>query len=90
MNKNPHHARLARARNRKRGDLEALLAEAWTGVEAAAAGLAQAVTTQEIGAMVHALASMAGTYGRLLQVGEHEARLSVVEQRLEELTHAVG
>jgi hypothetical protein len=88
MNTNPVAARLAKQRKRQRGTLEELLCEAWRGVEAAAAGLAQAITVAERCSTVHALSSMAATYGRLLAQGEFEPRLALMERQVKELLDA--
>ena len=84
-NHNPVKGRLARQRNRQRGDLEALMVEVWLAIEKAVESLDLAVTGPERCSAIHAISSIATTYTKMLQVGEYEARLALVEQQLEEL-----
>ena len=90
MNKSPHVARLAKQRLHKPGDMQALMAKAWGAIRDAEIALEMAGTVAEKCSAVHAMSSIATIYTKMIQVGEHEARLALVYNRLEELAHAAG
>jgi hypothetical protein len=86
-NPNPVRARLARHQKR-RGNLEDLMEKAWKAVLEAETALEYASLPAERTSAIHAMSSIVTSYGKLLQAHEYEARLALVEQRLEELRRA--
>jgi hypothetical protein len=86
-NPNPVRARIAK-RKRTSGDMEDLMEKVWGAVCLAEEAIKYASTPALRTSAIHAMSSIATTYTKMLQVGEHEARLALVEKRLEELCHA--
>jgi hypothetical protein len=60
-----------------------LIKSVWGAVRDAEIALADAETPAERCSAIHAMASIAGTYAKLLQIGEYEARLTHLEMQLE-------
>ena len=79
-NANPHAARLAQRRAHKPGNLTDLLKVLWTAIKDAEALLYTAEDPEFRLRCVHALSQAAGQYARLIEVGEFEARLKVLEE----------
>jgi hypothetical protein len=82
MNPNPYAARLAQRRRRKAGDLPALTKAVWQTVRDAETALEQASTVAERCTAIHAMAAIANSYSKLLQIGEYEDRLKTLEAQL--------
>lgn len=85
-----HLARLARRDRSRAGDVAELKARVWRAVDAAEAVLTDAAADADAALVlraVHALTQAAGTYARILETGEMEARLADLEARLEEFTN---
>ena len=84
MNENPHHARRAKRKNRlDGGDIQDLRRVLWSAVQKAATllhdeGLDPAIQLRA----VHAVTQAAGSYTKVLEACEFEARLKVLEERL--------
>ena len=85
MNRNPVAARLAQRRRRKPGDLPKLKRALWETIRDLEEVLETATTSEETCRAAHAMAACGNAYTKLVQIGEYEARLSLIEQRLEEL-----
>lgn len=82
-NRNPWQGRLSKKRRRKAGDLEQLQKVLWSAIMSAEATLYGAVDAELVLKAVHAIAQASSQYAKLLEVGELEARLSALEERLE-------
>ena len=83
-NPNPHKARLAKKRYREVGGLPALRALLWRALleaEAVLEGAGADEAELKLKA-IHAISQAGGQYARLLEIGELEARLTVVERAL--------
>lgn len=78
-NPNPHQGRLAQRRRRKPGNMQALAAKLWGALEVAERLLSHPEPATQLRA-VHAISQAAGSYARLYEVGELEARLNALEQ----------
>jgi hypothetical protein len=80
-NPNPHHARQAKKRRGKPGDLAALLRVVWGALLEADAVLqsTQGDNPELCLKAVHAVSQCAGQYAKLLEIGEYESRLSALE-----------
>lgn len=70
---------MARRQRRKPGDMQALAAKLWGALEAAERLLEHADPAIQLRA-VHAISQAAGSYARVYEVGELEARLNALEQ----------
>jgi hypothetical protein len=81
-NPNPHRARRAKRSARAPGTLRALQQKLWGAILWAETVLEEADTPDLRLRAIHALAQAAGHYGKLLEVGELEARLQAVEAQL--------
>jgi uncharacterized small protein (DUF1192 family) len=81
-NPNPHHARLAKKRARKPGDMHQVLRMLWQALLEAEEVLLHAEDAELTLKAVHAISQSAGQYAKLLEVGELEARLAAVETEL--------
>lgn len=86
-NRNPVDARLRRRRRSKPGNLKSLVRAVWCTLRDAELSLVEATTVAERCSAVHAMASIAGVYVKLIQVGEYEARLARLEQFMEVSAH---
>jgi hypothetical protein len=80
-NPNPVKARLAQRRRRKPGDLPKLLRALWETIRDIEEALETAQTTEETCRAAHAMAACATAYSKLLQIGEFETRLALLEQK---------
>ena len=78
-NPSPHHARIARKRRRKPGDLAAVTRVLWQAIVVAEDLLHDAEEADMQLRCVHALSQAAGQYAKLLEVGELESRLAALE-----------
>ncbi len=79
-------ARLAKARRRKPGDIEALKRMVWNAITHAQEVLEQSALDGEPELRlkaIHALSQCAGQYSKLIEVGELEARLAALEARVQ-------
>jgi hypothetical protein len=85
-NPNPHQARMAFRRKGKPGDMDVLLRVVWHAlIEAVAVLDATHGDNPELCLRaVHAVSQCAGQYARLLEIGEHEARIACLEHWREE------
>jgi hypothetical protein len=81
-NSQPFQARLAKKQIRKAGDLPALIRTLWHAIVEAREILDTTESEDTKLRAVHAIGQTAATYARLLEVGEHEARLVAVEEAL--------
>jgi hypothetical protein len=79
-NPQPYQARLAKKQIRKAGDLNALIRTLWHAIVEAREILDTADSDDMRLRAIHAIGQTAATYARLLEVGEHEARLAAVEE----------
>ncbi len=77
-NPNPYAARLAAAARRKPGDLDEVRARTWGALLQSYTDIGVSDPEQRRKALL-AYAQLAGVYVRLLEVGEHEARLTKLE-----------
>lgn len=77
-NPNPHEARVARKRKRKPRDLQAVAAKLWAALETAEELLGHEDDQMKLKA-VHAVSQVAGSYARVYEVGELEARIAALE-----------
>ena len=87
-NPNPVQARLTLRRRRRAGDLADLMKAVWQAVGDAEQALEQAETNDARCKAIHAMSAIATTYTKMLQVGEYEARLALIEKALEEMRRA--
>jgi hypothetical protein len=78
-NPNPWPARLAKRRAHKPGTMSDVLKVLWTAIKDAEYLLYSAEDPEFRLRCVHALSQAAGQYAKLIEVGEFEARLTVVE-----------
>lgn len=78
-NSQPFQARMARKQIRKPGDLPALTRVLWRAILEAQEIMDTAESEELRLRAVHAIGQTAATYARLLEVGEHEARLAALE-----------
>ena len=80
---NPHpdalHARRAKKRRRKPGDMQAVKAKVWNALCEAEAVLLAAEDAELTLKAVHAVSQCAGQYAKLLEIGELEARVQALE-----------
>jgi hypothetical protein len=79
MNPSPYKARLAKKRPRRPGDLRQLTRVLWRAILEAEAILAHADDAELTLRAVHAISQASGQYAKLIEVGEFEARLKVLE-----------
>jgi len=84
-NPNPVKARLAQRRRRRAGDLRALTKAVWQAIRDAETALESAKTNDERCRAIHAMAAIANSYSKVLQLGEYEGRLAALEKGLEEI-----
>ena len=77
-NPSPHEARQAKKRKRKPGNLQAVAVKLWAALEAAEELLAEEDPHLRLKA-VHAVSQVAGSYAKVYEVGELEARLQALE-----------
>jgi hypothetical protein len=84
VNRNPYAARLAQRRRRKSGDLHALVKAVWQAIRDCETALESAETNEERCRSIHAMAAIANSYVKLLQIGEYEARLTAIEAIVKE------
>jgi hypothetical protein len=85
-NANPTKARMAKKSNRKPGDLQALQRKLWGAILHAEEVLEDASQDKDRELTlkaIHALSQCCGQYAKLLEVGEIEARLGALEERLQ-------
>jgi hypothetical protein len=83
-NPNPHKARRAkRAKAKPPGTINDVKARVWTAIEAAAEILAASDTDPALRLRaVHAVTQAAGSYTKILESAEFEARLRALEEKL--------
>ena len=77
-NADPTKARLAKKRKRKPGNMQAVAGKLWAALEAAEELLAEDDPHLRLKA-VHALSQVAGSYAKVYEVGELEARTQALE-----------
>ena len=83
MNPSPHHARLAKKRARKPGNLAALTRVLWRAVLEAQEIMDHADVDEMKLRAIHAISQTSSAYAKLLEIGEFEARLAAVEAELQ-------
>jgi hypothetical protein len=76
----PHIARQAKRAKHQPRSLQTLVATLWDALDEAAAIMQRAEGDEVKLRAVHAVSQVGGQIGRLLEIGELEARLSAVEQ----------
>ncbi len=76
-------ARMARKRRQHSGDLQAIRRKLWMAILHAEDTLEQAEEPELRLKAVHALSQCCGQYIKLLETGEIEARLAVLEERVQ-------
>ena len=89
-NPDPYRARLMRKRRRKTGDLHALQRKLWGAICEADDLIVLAVTDEVRLKAIHALVQAGMVYAKILEIGEHEARLAAIEQQLRLAGRRVG
>ena len=77
-NADPTKARLAKKRKHKPGNLQAVASKLWAALEAAEELLGEEDPYLRLKA-VHAVSQVAGSYAKVYEVGELEARLQALE-----------
>jgi len=80
-NKNPYHGRMGRKAKRSAGDVDRLREKLWKALERAE-GLMDNDDTAVVLRAIHALAQATGPYLKAVEVGELEARLRAIEEKL--------
>jgi hypothetical protein len=78
-NSNPFHARMAKRRARKPGDLAALKITLWRALLEAERVLLESDDDELSLKAVHALSQASGQYLKLLEIGEFEASIAALE-----------
>jgi hypothetical protein len=78
-NPNPFHARMAKKRARKPGDLRALQRMLWRALLEAKTVFLESDNDELSLKAVHALSQASGQYAKLLEIGELEARVVALE-----------
>jgi hypothetical protein len=78
-NSSPHKARMAKRQLRKPGDLRALQRMLWRALLEAQEILDGAEEADMRLRAIHAISQASGQYGKLLEVGEFEARIAALE-----------
>lgn len=80
-NPSPHHARMAKKRRGKPGDLPAVKRELWHALQRAVQVLdgAPEANPELILKAVHAVSQVCGQYMKLLEIGELESRFAALE-----------
>jgi hypothetical protein len=78
-NPNPLQGRLTRKQMRKPGDLAALTRVLWRAILEAQEIMDRAETDELRLRAIHAIGQTAGTYTRLVEIGEYESRLQALE-----------
>ena len=83
--KNPEtlSARMAKKRRQRTGDLQAIRRKLWIAILHAEDTLEQAEESELRLKAVHALSQCCGQYSKLLEIGELEARLAALEERVQ-------
>jgi hypothetical protein len=81
-NASPHKARLARKRARKPGNLLALQRLLWRALLVAETILTTAAEEDRQLRAIHAISQASGHYLKVIEVGELEARLAVIEAKM--------
>jgi hypothetical protein len=81
-NPNPWHARHAKRKVRKPGNLQQLQAKLWRALCEAEAVLDTSEDPELTLKAVHAISQCAGQYAKLLEIGELEARVQALEQQM--------
>jgi hypothetical protein len=89
-NPDPYRARLTRKRRRKTGDLPALQRKLWGAICEADDLIVLAEADELRLKAIHALVQAGMAYAKLLEIGEHEARLAAIEQQLRLAGRRVG
>ncbi len=87
MNSSPHHARLAKKRARKPGNLAALTRVLWRAVLEAQEIMESADSDELKLRAIHAISQTSSAYAKLLEIGEFESRLAAVEAELQKGAH---
>jgi hypothetical protein len=80
VNPSPHHARLAKKRTRKPGNLAALTRVLWRAVLEAQEIMDHADGDEMKLRAIHAISQTSSSYAKLLEIGEFEARLNALEE----------
>ena len=78
-NSNPHQARLSKRRAHKPGNLADVLKVLWTALHDAEQLMYAAEEPELRLRCIHAISQVSGQYSKLLEIGELEARLAVLE-----------
>jgi hypothetical protein len=89
-NPDPYRARLTRKRRRKTGDLQALQRKLWCAICEADDLIILAEADELRLKAIHALVQAGMAYAKVLEIGEHEARLAALEQQLRLAGRRVG
>jgi hypothetical protein len=90
-NPDPFQARLGRRRRRRKvGDLAALRRKLWGAICEADDMLVGAEADELRLKAIHALVQAGMAYARILEIGEHEARLRAIEEKLRLVGRGVG
>jgi hypothetical protein len=89
-NPDPYRARLTRKRRRKTGDLQALQRKLWGAICEADDLIILAEADELRLKAIHALVQAGMAYAKVLEIGEHEARLAALEQQLRLAGRRVG
>ncbi len=80
-NKNPYQGRIERKAKRSAGDITRLREKLWKALERAE-GLMDSDDAAVVLRAIHALAQATGPYLKAVEVGEIEARLRAIEERV--------
>ena len=80
-NKNPYQGRMERKAKRSAGDITQLREKLWKALERAE-GLMDSDDAAVVLRAIHALAQATGPYLKAVEVGELEARLRAIEERM--------
>jgi hypothetical protein len=90
-NPDPFKARLGRrGRRRKVGDLDALRRRLWGAICEADDVIVGAEADELRLKAIHALVQAGLAYAKILEIGEHEARLRAIEDKLRLVGRGVG
>ncbi len=81
-NPDPLKARMGKKKRQRTGDLQAIRRKLWIAILHAEDTLEQAEEPELRLKAVHALSQCCGQYSKLLEIGELEARLAAIEERL--------
>ena len=82
-NTNPIQGRMAKKKRQRTGGLPALQRKLWIALLHAEDVLDQAEEAELRLKAIHALSQCAGQYAKLLEVGEIEARLKMLEEQVQ-------